>query len=194
MIKPKFMGNSFFEQNNVKTDNELQKLKKRLIAQKEAQNGIINALSEEIKSIDDSIGKITKDIDLYEERIKEYPDSNKIKKLEAENEELTSEVNKIRQKIKNFKSDEESSMLLLDTLMEEYNELKNDKIELSKRIQTLNNVLEELNKEKQKKLPQLKEYDTMLKKAWYKMQETENSRDISLKLWQRKSTYKPVVK
>ncbi|MBF0302780.1 MAG: hypothetical protein HQK73_07050 [Desulfamplus sp.] len=194
MIKTKFLGNSVFEPTKIKNENELQKIKKKLQAQNEARKETIKELSEEIKSIDDFIARITNDIGVYEQRIKEYPDGYKIKQLESDNETLTSEVNKIRQKIKNFKSDEESSLLLLDTLMEEYNELKNDKIELSKRIQTLNKVIEDLNQEKQEKLPQLKAYDTMLKKAWYEMQETENSMDISLRLWQRKSSYKPVVK
>ncbi|SLM32778.1 putative DNA-binding protein. Homolog to OMM_4 MMP [Desulfamplus magnetovallimortis] len=107
---------------------------------------------------------------------------------------MTAELNSMRHKIKSIHSDEQSTMLLIETLMDEYESLRNDKTELVKRIKTLHDVIEELNREKEEKLPKLKEYNNMLKNAWYDMQETENSMEISLKLWQRRSSYKSLTR
>ncbi len=192
MIKTTFLGGVGADRR--KNRNELKKIKTRLKSRNEANKEKLNALNDELKFMNNAITKANKDIDSCEQRIKTYPQSNKIKILEAKNETLTTEINIIRQNIKNLKSDEESTLLLIDTMHDDYDELKNDKLELSKRVKALQLVLEELNIEKQQNLPQLKEYDSMLKKAWHEMHETENSMDISLKLWQKKSNYKSVAK
>lgn len=174
---------------------ENRKLKKtitRMRHQKAFFDEKIRETSAEIKVMDEDMKRLSLDVESYKKRIGEYPD--KISELELETEALTAEVNKNRQKIKTVKSDEESTLLLIDTLRDEYRALKKDKTELTRRIRTLHQVIEDLNNEKEEKLPRLKEYDAMLKNAWYEMQETENSMDISLKLWHRKSSYKPAEK
>ncbi len=147
-------------------------------------------VSADIAKVEYSILNTGKDIELYETSEEEYLD--KIQKLKTENDSLIARISQIKQNIKSLKSDEESTLLLMETLLEEYQGLMNDKTDLIKRIMTLHDVIENLNCERKEKVPKLKKYDTLLKNAFYELQETENSMDLSLKLWQRKSNYRPV--
>ncbi len=143
-------------------------------------------------AIRDENRDLAADIDRCEKRSIQC--SFQIDNLEAQNNDLTTQVNRSRQKLKSIKSDEESSLLLIGTLLEEFEDLTNEKNDLSKRIKTLQQVIEELNAERKQKLPRLKHYDAMLKDAWYELQETESKMDVSLKLSQRKSSYKPICR
>jgi len=173
-----------------KDPGEFKKIRNKLRKENELKKEKIDEISAKVENTDNSILRADKDIELYEKRAKKYPD--RIEKLKIENDSLLAQVNKSKQRIKSVRSDEESTLLLIDTLMEEYENLKNDKTDLAKRIKTLQKVIEDLNFERKQKLPKLKKYDAMLKNAWYELQNTENSMDISLKLWQRKSSYKSV--
>jgi len=187
MIQKNFEEHGSSRNKNSDELDELKEKRDKLKKENELKKNKINEISERIENIGNSILKTTNDIEVYEKRAKDYPD--KIETLTIENDSLLDQVNKIRHRINRVKSDEESALLLMDTLMEEYEDLTNDRTDLAKRIKTLHNVIEDLDIEKKQKLPKLKKYDKMLKNAWYEMQETENSMDVSLKLWQRKSNY-----
>ncbi len=170
---------------------DLKKIITKLKQENAFKKEMIQMLSADMENVTRSILNTSKSIELYETKKEEYFDI--IQQLKTENDSLIARISQIKQNTKSLNSDEESTLLLMDTLLEDYQGLMSDKADLIKRITTLHGVIEKLNSERKEKVPKLKEYNTLLKNAFYELQETENSMDISLKLWQRKSSYRPVT-
>ncbi len=174
-----------------KNTEDLKIIKAKLKQENAFKKEMIQMLSADMENVTRSILNTSKSIELYETKKEEYFDI--IQQLKTENDSLIARISQIKQNTKSLNSDEESTLLLMDTLLEDYQGLMSDKADLIKRITTLHGVIEKLNSERKEKVPKLKEYNTLLKNAFYELQETENSMDISLKLWQRKSSYRPVT-
>ena len=168
--------------------NELKDREKLLKAENETYKAQIKKLSAEIDDVDGSILSAKEYIESCEKRIKEYPD--KIEKLKLRNDPLLAEVNNIKLKIKSSREDEESTLLLRDTLIEEHENLKNEKAVLVRRINKMEKAIEEISSEREQKLPKLKKYDEMLKEAWNVFHETESRMEVSLKLRHGRTAHK----
>ena len=171
-----------YQQKNL---SELEAIMKLLEAENEAYNTKIKKLSQEIDEIDSSISSTKEYIESCKKRIKECPD--KIERLKLRTESLLAELNNIKLKVKSCKQDEDSTVLLRNTLMEEYEKLKNEKSVYVKRINEMERAIEKISSEGEQKLPKLKKYDEMLKEAWNVFQETESRMDVSLKLKQKRT-------
>lgn len=159
---------------------DFENTEKHLEAENETYKARINKLSAEIDEVDRSILSARDYIASCEKRIKEYPD--KIEKLKLRNESLLAEVNNLKLKIKSSREDEENTLLLRDTLIEEHENLKNEKSVLIRRINKMEKAIEEISFEREQKLPKLKKYDEMLREAWNGFHETESRMEVSLKL------------
>jgi len=171
-----------YQQKNL---SELEAIMKLLEAENEAYNTKIKKLSQEIDEIDSSISSTKEYIESCKKRIKECPD--KIERLKLRTESLLAELNNIKLKVKSCKQDEDSTLLLRNTLMEEYEKLKTEKAVYVKRINEMERAIEKISSEGEQKLPKLKKYDEMLKEAWNVFQETESRMDVSLKLKQKRT-------
>ena len=169
-------------------EKEFEKTEKLLKAENETYKARINKASAEIDEVDRSILSARDYIASCEKRIKEF--SDKIDKLKLRNESLLAEVNNIKLKIKSSREDEDSTLLLRNTLMDEHKNLKNEKAVLVRRINKMEKAIEEISSERERKLPKLKKYDDMLKEAWNVFHETESRMGVSLKLRQRRTAHK----
>ena len=167
---------------------EFEQTEELLKAENETYKAQISKASAEIDEVDRTLLSAKDYIASCEKRIKEYPD--KIEKLKLRNESLLAEVNNIKLKIKSSREDEESTLLLRDTLIEEHENLKNEKAVLVRRINKMEKAVEEISSEREQKLPKLKKYDEMLKEAWNVFYETESRMEVSLKLWHGKTAHK----
>jgi len=167
---------------------EFEKTRKLLKAENETYKPQINKVSAEIDEVDSSILSAKEYITSCEKRIKEF--SDKIDKLKLRNESLLAEVNNIKLKIKSSREDEDSTLLLRNTLMDEHKSLKNEKAVLVRRINKMEKAIEEISSERERKLPKLKKYDDMLKEAWNVFHETESRMKVSLILQQRRTAHK----
>jgi len=169
-------------------EKEFEKTEKLLKAENGTYKARINKLSAEIDEVNRSILSARGYIASCEKRIKEFPD--KIEKLKLRNDSLLAELNNIKLKIKSSREDEESTLLLRDTLIEEHENLKNEKAVLVRRINKMEKAIEEISAERERKLPKLKKYDEMLKEAWNVFHETESRMEVSLKLRQGRTGHK----
>ena len=169
-------------------EKEFEKTEKLLKAENETYKAQINKALTEIDEVDRSILSAKDYIASCEKRIQEYPD--KIDKLKLRNESLLAEVNNIKLKTKSSREDEESTLLLRNTLMEEHENLRNEKVVLVRRINKMEKAIEEISSEREQKLPKLKKYDEMLKEAWNVFHETESRMEVSLKLRQGRTGHK----
>ena len=169
-------------------EKDFEQTEESLKAKNETYKAQINMASAEIDKIDRSILSAKEHIESCEKRIKEYPD--KIEKLKLRNESLLAELNNIKLKIKSSREDEESTLLLRDTLIEEHENLKNEKAVLVRRINKMEKAIEEISSEREQKLPKLKKYDEMLKEAWNVFHETESRMELSLRLRQGRTGHK----
>ena len=161
---------------------ELDDRGKLLISENETYKSRINKLRAEIDKADASISSAKEYITSCESRIKEHP--SKINNLKSRNESLLAELNTIKLKAKTLKGDEESTLLLRKSLMDEHENLKNEKDVLIDRINKLEKAIAEISSEREWKLPKLKKYDERLKEAWNVFHETESRMEVSLKLHQ----------
>ena len=162
--------------------SELEDRRGLLISENETYKSRINKLKAEIDEAERIISSSKEYITSCEKRISEYP--SKIDDLKSRNESLLAELNTIKLKVKTSREDEESTLLLRKTLMDEHEKLKNEKDVLIDRINKLEKALEEISSEREWKLPKLKKYDERLKEAWNVFHETESRMEVSLKLHQ----------
>jgi len=169
-------------------EKEFEKTEELLKAENETYKAQISKASAEIDEVDRTILSAKDYIASCEKKIKEYPD--KIEKLKLRNESLLAEVNNIKLKIKSSREDEESTLLLRNTLIEEHENLKNEKVVLIRRINKMGKAIEEISSEREQKLPKLKKYDEMLKEAWNVFHETESRMAVALKLRHGKTAHK----
>jgi len=177
--------NKGYEQKN---QSELEDRKKLLISENETYKARINKLLAEIDEAENSISSTKEYLTSCERKIKEYP--VKIEKLTSRNESLLAALNTIKLKVKSSREDEDNTLLLRKTLMDEHENLKNEKDVLTNRINKLEKAIEETISERKRKLPKLKKYDKMLKEALNVFHETESRVEISLKLHQGRIAHK----
>jgi chromosome segregation ATPase len=163
--------------------HELEDIKQFLKAENKTYKADIERLAAKIDELDSSMVPAREHIVLFEERIAEYP--NSIEVLKSRNKSLLAEINRIKLKIKVSKEDEENVMMLRNTVAEEYVSLKNEKAILVTRINAMEDAIRESSSERERKLPQLKEYDTMLRDTYNDFQEARSRMEVSIKLKQR---------
>lgn len=154
-----------------------------LKAENETYRADIDKLATKINELDSSMVPAREHIVSFKERIAEYP--NSIEQLKSRNETLLAEINRIKLKIKASKEDEENVMMLRNTVAEEYASLKNEKAILVTRINAIEDAIRESSSERERKLPQLKEYDTMLRDTYNDFQEARSRMEVSIRLKQR---------
>ena len=154
----------------------------QLISENETYKSRINKLQAEIDEAETSISSAKEYITSCERRISEYP--SKINNLRSRNESLLAELNTIKLKVKSSKGDEESTLLLRKSLMDEHENLKNEKDVLIDRINKLEKAIDDILSEREWKLPKLKKYDERLKEAWNVFHEAESRMEVSLNLHQ----------
>lgn len=163
--------------------HELEDIKQFLKAENKTYKADIERLAAKIDELDSSMVPAREHIVSFEERIAEYP--NSIELLKSRNESLLAEVNRIKLKIKVSKEDKENVIMLRSTVAEEYASLKNEKAILVTRINAMEDAIRESSSERERKLPQLKEYDTMLRDTYNDFQEARSRMEVSIKLKQR---------
>ena len=163
--------------------HELEDIKQFLKAENKTYKADVERLAAKIEELDSSMVPAREYIVSFEERIAEYP--NSIELLKSRNELLLAEINRIKLKIKASKEDEENVMMLRNTVAEEYASLKNEKAILVTRINAMEDAIRESSSERERKLPQLKEYDTMLRDTYNDFQEARSRMEVSIKLKQR---------
>ncbi len=165
--------------------HELEDIKQFLKAENKTYKADIERLAAKIDELDSSMVPAREHIVSFEERIAEYPKS--IELLKSRNESLLAEINRIKLKIKVSKEDEENVKMLRNTVAEEYASLKNEKAILVTRINAMEDAIRESSSERERKLPQLKEYDTMLRDTYNDFQEAKSRMEVSIRLKQREA-------
>ena len=163
--------------------HELKDIKRSLESENEKYKADIDRLVAGIEEPDSSMVSARERIASFKERIAEYP--NSIELLKSRNESLPAEINRIKLKIKASKEDDENVMMLRNTVAEEYESLKNEKAILVTRINAMEEAIRESSSERERKLPQLREYDTMLRDTYNDFQEARSRMEVSIRLKQR---------
>lgn len=163
--------------------HELEDIKRSLESENEKCKADIDRLVAGIEELDSSMVSAREHIASLKERIAKYP--NSIELLKSGNESLLAEINRIKLKIKASREDEENVMMLRNTVAEEYASLKNEKTILVTRINAMEEAIRESSSERERKLPQLKEYDTMLRDTYNDFQEARSRMEVSIRLKQK---------
>jgi len=184
-VPDKVSGKDKGSANVENEQGDLEDITRLLRAENETYRADTDRLATKINELDSSMSMVLarEHIALCEERIAEYP--NSIKLLKSRNESLLAEINRIKLKIKASKEDEENVMMLRNTVAEEYASLKNEKAILVTRINAMEDAIRESSSERERKLPQLKEYDTMLRNTYNDFQEAKSRMEVSIRLKQR---------
>lgn len=184
-VPDKVSGKDKGSANVENEQGDLEDITRLLRAENETYRADTDRLATKINELDSSMSMVLarEHIALCEERIAEYP--NSIKLLKSRNESLLAEINRIKLKIKASKEDEENVMMLRNTVAEEYASLKNEKAILVTRINAMEDAIRESSSERERKLPQLKEYDTMLRDTYNDFQEAKSRMEVSIRLKQR---------
>jgi len=170
-------------ENEQGNSHDLEDIKKLLEAENKTYKADIDRLAAKIDELNSSMSPVREHIASFKERIIEYP--GKIELLKSRNESLLAEINRVKLKIRASREDEENVLTLRNTLAEEYASLKNEKSILVSRIDAMEEAIREISSERERKLPQLKEYDVMLREAYNDFQEARSRMEISLRLKQR---------
>jgi len=163
--------------------HELEDIKRLLEAENEKYKVDIDRLAAKIDELDSSMVPAREHIASFEKRIAEYP--SKIELLKSSNESLLAEINRLKLKLRASGEDEENVLTLRNTLAEEYEGLKNEKAIIVTRIDAMEEAIRDISSERERKLPQLKEYDAMLREAYNDFQEARSRMEVSLRLKQR---------
>nr|WCC90973.1 magnetosome protein Mad26-2 [Desulfobacteraceae bacterium] len=181
--EPQISNDKIYIFNDHHKGNDLKDLEKRLgplnIYNKQYKH-TLEILTADIKDIDRSLEHYNEKIEARNN--KKQQQIVEIDKLKIKHDTLISEINNIRLMIKASQTDEDNTLHLIESLLDELEEFKHEKLIAIDKIKTMKDAIKLIASEKERNLPKLKHFDAMLKKAYTVFQETESRMDLSIKL------------
>lgn len=143
----------------------------------------IIAITAELEGINVSIAESEEYIGSYDEK-KEISLEN-ITSLSKLRNTMTEELNRLQLRIKAVANDVETSMVMQETLQEEFYSIQAEKEILIARIKDVESGILELKQQKQHKLPRAREHDEIYNRIYKVFKEAENRMEVTVQFRSR---------